>query len=150
MDYNSPIHGLVTRESSVRRIRKTHWGAGFVKAAGILAQQVLYAATKPKARSPMGFLLFGRFTRQGASANGPAWAAPKKHRNPYTRGHTAERPFWQGPHENQGQVVRQPLFRDECLPPGTLDSVQDTGVGRGKIAELVLGYHPWGTYGQVK
>ena len=60
MDYNSPIHGLVTRDSYAQRIRKTHWGAGFVKAAGILVVQGLYAATKPKARSPMGFLLSSR------------------------------------------------------------------------------------------
>jgi len=67
MDYNSPIHGLVTRDSSVRRIRKTHWGAGFVKAAGILVLQAPYAATKPKARSPMGFLLSGRNTSDCSS-----------------------------------------------------------------------------------
>lgn len=67
MDYNSPIHGLVTRDSYAQRIRKTHWGAGFVKAAGILAHQAQHAATKPKARSPMGFLLSGRNTSDCSS-----------------------------------------------------------------------------------
>lgn len=67
MDYNSPIHGLVTRDSSTQATVRTHWGAGFVKAAGILVLQAPYAATKPKARSPMGFLLSGRNTSDCSS-----------------------------------------------------------------------------------
>lgn len=58
MSYNTAIHGLVTRGSTIQRNVRTHWGAGFVKATGIRVWPGLYAATKPKARSPMGFLLF--------------------------------------------------------------------------------------------
>lgn len=77
-----------------------------------------YAATKPKARSTMGFLLSGRLTRQGASANGPAWAAPKRHRHSL-------------PARFAAQPVREGLHKI-CLPRGdnTATYRQNRGVQR--------------------
>jgi hypothetical protein len=53
--YNSDINGLVTRCSSVKRFRKPigEWASSKL---GCSVTAGSYVATKPKARSPMGFL----------------------------------------------------------------------------------------------
>lgn len=81
--------------------------------------------------------------RQSASANGPAWAALRKHRHLNTRGH-AVRPFRQGPGKDWGQVVIHAPFR---VNDGLQGLWMLESIGRGQIGQM-LGYHPWGTYGE--
>lgn len=83
MAYNSLIHGLVTREQFCATYPQNPLVSGLRQSYGNPGTAgPVCGVTKPKARSPMGFLLSSRPTRQGASANGPAWAAPKEHRLP--------------------------------------------------------------------
>ena len=78
---NTPITRLVTGFSRVERRLEQPARAGFVKAVGSGLSPFLRAATKPKA-SLAGFFMGGRNTPQSGLANGPTWAALKKHRTP--------------------------------------------------------------------
>jgi len=70
--YNPNINGLVTRCSSQKRNRKPI-GERASSKLGCPVCAGSHAATKPKARSPMGFLLCGPTLSQGLSGFGSAW-----------------------------------------------------------------------------
>ena len=109
MIYNSTIRGLVTRDSSTKRTRSPHRRAGLTK----LRVPVVAAPKWQPSLSPFtyeGFCVFAA-TRQGASANGPAWAAPK---NTGTRNlrDCAAQPVREGLHKVCGQSGdKQPAYR---------------------------------------
>lgn len=92
MRYNPPIDriGNPVEATKQRNAPNPLW-SGLRQSYRCQVWSALYAATKPKARSTMGFLLSSRLTRQGASANGPAWAAPS-----YTEGRDSQTGLSQG------------------------------------------------------
>ena len=78
--YNPNINGLVTRCSSSKRNRKPI-GERASSKLGCPVDAGSHAATKPKARSPMGFLLCG-FTRTPYVSKGRKWGRVEGNREP--------------------------------------------------------------------
>lgn len=76
--------------------------------------------------------------RQGASASGPAWAAPEKHRPPSTRGRAVQ-PVGEGLGKTRGSKVTTSPALSESPPLGTLG--RKTGRG------VTVCCHPWGSFG---
>ena len=92
-------------------------------------------------RASLGVFAFGA-DRQGALANGPAWAAPEEHRHLFTP-RLAVRPVSEGSGKTVRQVVKTNAPSKESLPHGTLGvfgRIKDLEQGRKR------GFHPWGTY----
>ena len=108
--YHSTIHGLVIRDSA-RNAESEPIGE---RASSMLWCPVLagpYAATKPKARSPMGFLLCGPPTRQGALANSLHGLNPRNTGTRYLR-ESAEQPVREGQRKVYGSSGdNRPVFR---------------------------------------
>ena len=68
MDYNSPIHGLVTREQFCATYPQNPLVSGLRQSCGNPGTAgPVCGVTKPKARSPMGFLLSSRNTSDCSS-----------------------------------------------------------------------------------
>ena len=108
--------GLVTRLKHQTANIRTHWGAGFVKAHGRgLAQP---CSGKPSLRLvPQWVFSWLSRTRQGALVNGPAWAAPEKHRPSYTR-KRCRLACQRGTREHAGASGETNPAWKESLPPG--------------------------------
>ena len=101
MIYNEIIHGLVIRDSSDKRTRSPHRRAGLTK----LQDWCQPSCMRQPSLSPVtyeGFCVGGGLTRQGASANGPAWAAPKNTGTRNQRDRAAQ-PVREGLHKVCGQ-----------------------------------------------
>lgn len=127
---NTPITRLVTGFSLMERRIKQPARAGFVKAVGIEPSLALRAATKPKA-SLAGFFMGGRNTPQSGLANGPTWAALKKHRHCIRP--QARRPaFLSGTDQDLGTTVETPPFRVNDSLKGLWVTEQDSVSGSGK------------------
>lgn len=106
--YNLQIHGLVTRGSSYQANHREPIGE---RASSKLAQvdmHLRYAATKPKARSPMGFLLSA--TRTPHDSKGLYGLRGSKHRHRVPGG-CADQPVREGLSKDTGEVVKSSCIR---------------------------------------
>lgn len=78
---NIYIHGLVTRGSPIPTNRKPFQASGLV-ITEVAGYRPFLWWSPARVRSPERAFAFGRYTRQGASANRSAWTVPTKHRMP--------------------------------------------------------------------
>ena len=107
--------GLVTRLKH-QTANPNPLGSGLRQSAWKAVGPTMLRQTKPKARSPMGFFLAAAYP-SGRVSNGPAWAAPKKHRPSSTR-KRCRLACQRGTREQAGASGETNPAWKESLPPG--------------------------------
>ena len=140
---NVDMCGLVSRISLTER-RENLDQLGFVN-AGVSSRYSHFMRPPSPKPTVLGFLLSAD-TPQSGLANGPTWAALKKHRHCIHP--QARRPaFLSGTEQGLGITVETGPFRVNDSLKGLWVAEQDSASGSGKES---LRFHPCQTYGTTK